>query len=385
MYEKKSDLSPALSIIVPIYNKEPWLDRCIDSLLGQTIKNIEIICIDDKSTDGSLKILREYEKKDSRIKVIVHEKNSGASAARNTGLAIATGEYAGFVDADDFVDSDFYEKLYNRARSTDADIAKGKACVVSFGGKKERHGPSFADIRKNRVNFNTAFGSAIYKLDFITKNKLDFPAGIIIGEDGVFLTKAVVLANKIEFVEDIYYHYIRQKGSLDSDFFSIEKLKSGIKSTHMLADFINDELISDKESYNIVFAGNLTFLLSYLHDRSCSFDGHLTLIQGAIELYKKCKHKDDLSKRIGGNLSKALSEENEVALFTDFLECITTKKRSFKLFNCIPILKIIYSPNTKRIKLFNYIPLLKIRKKHGGDYYFLFSCLPIIKKETKIL
>ena len=376
---------PAVSIIVPVYNTESWMARCLDSLLGQTIKDIEIICVDDKSTDSSLKILREYEKKDNRIKVIAQEKNGGESVARNSGLAIATGKYIGFVDSDDFVDFDFYEKLYCRAMSIDTDIVKGKAYAVSYDGKKERHGPNFADIRRNRVNFDVAFGSAIYKHDFLKKNNLCFPEGITISADGVFLTKAVVLTNKIELVEDTFYYYIRRENSADSKILSVEKLKSGIESANIIVDFINDNLANDKEAYSLVFAGKLMFLLSYLYSRNHSFDGHFALIRGAIDLYKKCKHKDDLDNKLGENLANLLSKEKEVTLFTDFLkqEGMATKEKYFKLFNFITLLKITYSLNTIRIKLFNYIPLLKIRKKRNGDYYLLFSCLPVMKKITK--
>jgi len=115
---------PNVSIIVPIYNVEPYLHRCLDSLVNQTLKDIEIICINDCSPDNSLDILKEYAEKDERINIINFEKNQGVSVARNTGIEIAKGEYIGFVDSDDYVDLDFYEKLYKKARETDADMVK---------------------------------------------------------------------------------------------------------------------------------------------------------------------------------------------------------------------------------------------------------------------
>lgn len=109
---------PKVSIIVPCNNIEPWLGLCMDNLVGQTLDDIEILCIDDKSTDDTLKLLKQYAKKDERIKIISHKKNMGVAAARNDGLRIATGQYICFVDPDDFVDKDFYEKLYNKAIET---------------------------------------------------------------------------------------------------------------------------------------------------------------------------------------------------------------------------------------------------------------------------
>ena len=374
--------SPAVSIIVPVYNAEPWLTRCLDSLRGQTIENIEIICIDDKSTDNSLKILREHEKKDSRIKVIAQEKNSGVSIARNTGLAIAVGEYVGFVDPDDFVDSDFYEKLYGRAVLAGVDIAKGKARIVDYDGRKRHYGPGFADINKNRAFFSITFWSAIYRRGFLIKNKIEFPPGLIISEDTVFLTKAVILANKIELVEGIYYHYIRQKDSLYSEVLSVEKLKCSIKAMNMIIDFINDTIIDDRETYSLIFAGKLKWLLSSEYSKSYTFDGCAAVIHGAIELYKKCKYKDDLCNMLAENHARFLSEENEVALFADLLRRVN-RVILLKLFNFIPLLKIIYRYDTVEIMLFRWIPLMKINKKRNVDYYYLFFYFQIIRNEIK--
>ena len=373
---------PAISIIVPVYNAELFLERCLGSLLGQTLKDIEIICIDDKSSDGSLKILREYEKKDSRIKVVAQEKNSGVAVARNTGLAVAAGEYIGFVDSDDFVVLDFYEKLYDRATSTDADIVKGEARVVDYGGKEAPFGPSFADIKKNRANFVYTFWSAIYRHDFLTKNKLDFPVGVIVAQDTVFLAKAVILANKIELVEDVYYCYVRQASSLDSDALSVEKLKSNVESNGIIVDFINNEAVDDKDAYNIVFIERLKYQFRSQYKRSRTFEGCLIAIRGAIELYEKCKYKDSLDKKLGENQVRFLSEGNEVALFADLLER-SNKVVCLKLFNCIPLLKIIHRYDTIEMILFRWIPLLRIEKRYEGNYYYLFFCLPVMKKETK--
>ena len=117
---------PKVSVIIPVYNTEKYLRRCFDSVVNQTLSDIEIICINDCSTDNSLEILQEYASKDKRIKLIDFKVNKGAAIARNIGIDAATGEYIGFVDSDDFVDLDFYEKLYKKAAETGADAVKGK-------------------------------------------------------------------------------------------------------------------------------------------------------------------------------------------------------------------------------------------------------------------
>lgn len=114
--------NPKISIIVPVYNVEKYLSKCLNSLINQTLAELEILCVNDGSTDNSAKILADFAKMDSRIKVFFQE-NSGQSAARNLAIERATGEYLGFVDSDDWVDLDYFEKLYNTAKKYDCDIA----------------------------------------------------------------------------------------------------------------------------------------------------------------------------------------------------------------------------------------------------------------------
>lgn len=114
--------APKISVIVPVYKVEPYLRKCLDSIVGQTYRNLEIILVDDGSPDNCGAICDEYAARDERIKVI-HQPNGGLSAARNTGLDIATGEYIGFVDSDDWIEPDMYEYLLSGARQTEADIA----------------------------------------------------------------------------------------------------------------------------------------------------------------------------------------------------------------------------------------------------------------------
>ena len=115
-------MSIAVSVIVPIYNVEKFLKRCLDSIINQTLKDIEIICVNDGSTDGSAEILDQYKNLDNRI-IVLNCKNQGPSVARNTGMKIARGEYVSFVDSDDWIDNDFLEKLYVAAKKHDADAA----------------------------------------------------------------------------------------------------------------------------------------------------------------------------------------------------------------------------------------------------------------------
>lgn len=153
---------PKVSVIIPVYNTEKYLRECLDSVVNQTLQDIEIICVDDESTDRSLEILREYQAKDKRITVLKQEK-SNAGAARNLGLSIATGEYLSFLDSDDYYDLAMLEHMYACAKNRNADIVvcnikvyyedSGETVPVNWHIRKEllptKTVFSFCDLKRN--------------------------------------------------------------------------------------------------------------------------------------------------------------------------------------------------------------------------------------------
>ena len=126
-----------ISVVIPVYNVEPFIKQCLDSLINQTLKEIEIILVDDCSTDSSGEICDEYAAKDNRVVVIHNKKNIRQGLSRNKGIEIAKGEYIGFVDPDDWVDLDFFEKLYNTAKKNNSDIVKTEPIRVNSDGSQE--------------------------------------------------------------------------------------------------------------------------------------------------------------------------------------------------------------------------------------------------------
>ncbi len=200
---------PKVSIIIPVYNTEKYLRKCLDSVCNQTLKDIEIICVNDCSKDNSLEILEEYSVNDKRIKIIDFKENKGVSAARNKGIDEAKGEYIGFIDSDDFVDFDFYEKLYNKAIATNSDIAKGQIYRINAEGE-ELYSADYDindEIKNNKAYFYHSFTSAIYKRNFLLLNKIYFPTDISLFEDPYFAIKCAVYCNKIEIIDGIKYYY----------------------------------------------------------------------------------------------------------------------------------------------------------------------------------
>ncbi len=203
---------PKVSVIVPVYNVEQYLERSMNCLLNQTLKDIEIICIDDCSTDNSLEILKKYEKLDSKFKIISLNKNQGAAIARNKGLEIADGEYLGFMDPDDAIDLNFYEELYKKAKEDNYDIVKGKRLLIKTDGKVVISTIN-NKIRQNKFEFYGEYTTAIYKKNIIDKNNIKFQ-NLPVGEDTLFLNNILTVSNTLSVIDNVCYYYHKRNGSL---------------------------------------------------------------------------------------------------------------------------------------------------------------------------
>lgn len=211
-----------ISVIVPVYNVEKYLYQCLNSLINQKLKDIEIICIDDCSTDNSYKILKEFAQIDKRIIILKQEKNLGQGAGRNYGIDIAKGEYIGFVDGDDYVDTNFYSTLYKTAKKYNVDIATTN--ILKHKKFYKKHNVHYkknilkSDIQdkielckdKKQHFFYTT--NKLYKTDFIRKNNIKFSERQIY-EDVKFSIETIHLANAIVSVPGTTYHYVEHKKS----------------------------------------------------------------------------------------------------------------------------------------------------------------------------
>ena len=241
---------PEVSVIVPVYNVEPYLRRCLDSLVNQTLEDIEIICINDCSPDNSLATLKEYAERDGRINIIDFEKNQGVSVARNTGIESAKGEYIGLVDPDDYVDLDFYEKLYKKAKETDADMVKASLKKKKVDWIKEYS--HFASIKKGKYYDVLYHWCYIYRVNFLKKYQINYPKGITLAEDTPFLVKSLFYSNKTEIVDNVFYHYLlREHGAATSH---IGEVICNAYGMPLVFDFMN-KTVKDKDEYLDFFCG----------------------------------------------------------------------------------------------------------------------------------
>lgn len=226
---------PLISVIIPVYQVEKYLNKCIDSVVGQTYKNLEIILVDDGSTDLCPKICDEWKKKDDRIKVI-HKKNGGLSDARNEGLKEATGEYIGFVDSDDFIAPVFYELLYEIIVKESADIVE---CDRKIGNGSETIEESFdEDINYSYNSFSRedalkklilekelkqTVWNKLYRKDII--EGITFEKGKL-HEDEFFTYRVFGRAKKIISLDSKLYYYLQRDNSIMGAGFSVRNIDS---------------------------------------------------------------------------------------------------------------------------------------------------------------
>ena len=205
---------PKITIIIPVYNTEALLARCLESVVAQSLRDIEIICVDDGSTDASGALLDEWARRDERIRVI-HQANGRQGKARNAALNIAKGEYVGMIDSDDYIPEEYFERLYNAAREVDADVAMcgivkqkpiGERVVVAF----DRSEIATDATEKMRLchcppEFHPV--NKLYRRAMIERLGLRFSEGVQY-EDVMFVTRAIVESNKVVTVPGISYYYV---------------------------------------------------------------------------------------------------------------------------------------------------------------------------------
>lgn len=219
-----------ISVIVPVYNVEKYLAKCLDSIINQTFSDIEIICVNDGSTDKSAKILKEYQKKDKRIKII-KKKNGGLSSARNAGLKEAKGKYISFIDSDDWIDKTMLEKLYRNVDKYDSDII---LCAVHlfdeelqeiddnneyynlecFNNSFDNRNFSFEETKTFIMDVSVMAWNKLYKKEFLDRSNASFPEGLIF-EDGPFFFSIFFKTDKVSLVRQaLYFYRINRKGSI---------------------------------------------------------------------------------------------------------------------------------------------------------------------------
>lgn len=232
-----------ISVVIPVYNVERYIEQCLSNIIHQTYKNLEIIIVDDGSPDDSSIIYKRYASYDDRIKII-KQKNQGLSCARNTGLKNATGDYIHFIDADDYIDLDYYEKIIEANKNIHADIIAT--------GVKSQNTPNYEvkydttcvlkTLTEKFINTNALSNCTVWRYvfnrNFLISNNLFFADGRIF-EDILFIPEAIRLSNYVLTVPNTFYHYVYNENSLLNKQYTPRHREQYKYALEQLQNFIN--------------------------------------------------------------------------------------------------------------------------------------------------
>ncbi len=343
--QNKIDYIPKVSVIIPVYNVEQYLRECLDSVINQTLKEIEIICIDDGSTDSSLEILKEYTKHDNRI-TILKQQNLRAGIARNAGLSVAKGEYLSFLDSDDFFELNMHEEMYNKAKENDVDIVMCNAYqyddasknLYKFNLKYDASVKQFLvtrdDLSQSLYDIgNSASWNKLYRKDFIKQNSLYFQNLSSCNDIG-FDWCARSVARNIFILPDYFVYYrVFRKNSISSS-------RGEVAHNIILAyKYIKKFLENTNNQYLIWMLNNSIKRKIHYEVSNCTKE-QFGKFRGLAQFYLN----DD---------------------WTYFADTFKMRNSLYKLFGFIPFLEIEFFPNKKIYKLFG-IKVLKINVNNNG-------------------
>lgn len=318
-----------ISVILPVYNSEDYLKECLDSLLNQTFKDIEILCIDDGSDDGSLSILKDFEKTDERITVISQE-NMGVAKTRNKALKLVKGNYVYFMDSDDYLDKNAFKKLYDNITSNNSDFCIMKAIFIN--GSQMYKFPAFdLDKEFDKVNFNNftfnyrdikshvlndlfAPWLKLYSAEFLqSRDDFTFPQ-IKSYSDAPFHVKTMLNASKISFVPQYLYYYRENDGSLVH---SSSNTINFFKLSDIIEDYLKDNGFFDefKDEFDAFKIVKLVYYMGFTDSE---------------EYYVKAK--DELSNlEVSSLIENKDIDKRDIVLESDNLkEC----KLALELYDC---------------------------------------------------
>ncbi|WP_270446860.1 glycosyltransferase family 2 protein [Fusobacterium varium] len=239
-----------ISVIVPVYNTEKYIKKCIRSIIEQTLKEIEIIIVNDGSKDKSLEIIKDLMKQDRRIKLI-NKENEGVSSARNSGIKMAKGKYIQFIDSDDWIEKEFLEKMYDFAEKENVDIVVSDYYEDYSNGKiKIKKGKK----KSKKVIFNSkeylrdffydddapAMWNKLFKTSLYKDNNIFYPENISIGEDLATIPKLIYFSKKIGYLREAFYHYIQNSQGVINTTTGISKVQI-FKCFDLLKEFFKEQ------------------------------------------------------------------------------------------------------------------------------------------------
>ncbi len=270
-----------VSIIIPVYNTDKYLGECLDSVINQTYKNLQVICVDNASTDNSLSILKKYSAMDTRIQIIINENNEGPAFSRNVGFTKAEGKYTYFLDSDDYIKQDAIERLcyYAENNNVEAIYFNSSICgdLETFGralsldyemqdnDKIIYDGPTLFKLMNDKTVYVHTVWRCFWKTDFLVNNDLKFESTLRTSDDVPFFTKAILLGKRTMVINEAFHAYRRREGAMTTgigeekvinlfkgycillDFWCSHKFEKDVDD--VLRKYLNDKLITIKRIY----------------------------------------------------------------------------------------------------------------------------------------
>lgn len=283
-----------LSIIIPVYNASRYLAECLESVTAQTFQDIEIICINDGSTDDSLEILKEFQRRDARIKII-NQKNQGVSVARNAGLEIGTGKYIGFVDSDDTITPEFFQTLYGIVEQNQCDVVFSRS-LSSERMLQNNRKYSKQEIRLQilplyfKEDSHNTIWNKLYSASVIKNNKIIFPVGKTHGEDAEFNIHYLLHTESLFALDYAGYHYRVNKGSATRNVVKYNYLQQAVETlvkdwSSLVGDYISADVM-----YRLKKERFITNIISQIYMYAIPQNG-LSLQSRISRLYQIVNHE----------------------------------------------------------------------------------------------
>ena len=279
-------MKPKISVIVPAYNVEKYIEESLNSIINQTLKDIEIIIINDGSTDKSTEIINEISRNDSRV-IVINQKNSGVSKARNIGMMLAKGDYISFIDSDDYIETDMLEKMYRAAEKYDCDIVQCNYAIDNNGERRE----VVQNIKPNKLlkeneiieyiktglidgSLATYVWNKIFKRQFLRDNDLMFKEDLNMFEDWYFIMDIITYTKKMIFLPENLYNYRIAPNSLSRKYiYNHEDLILNLQSAKLnYIKLWNLNINPYKSKYIISLYDDLFKIIHYILNDSYNLD-----------------------------------------------------------------------------------------------------------------
>ena len=322
--DKQIEITPQISIVIPVYKAEPYIRKCLESALNQTYHNIQIVVVNDGSPDNSMKIVEEYKNQDDRI-VTVYKENGGVSSARNLGIRYASGKYIHFLDSDDYLELDACQKLVAQAEKTEADIVRS---IVLKEYESDSSKNELCSSRKKNDPFSKIlyFQGLFIKTDIIKSNDVVFPP-YKLAEDICFNYCVQTCSQKIVYLDEVTYHWVQYDQPFNNRKYDDFKAR---KDMLLACQYLVSRMIDNpSEVLDGAVVGFLDHFITYEYDSQAHF-----------KLTQLIEYRDILNKFLMGGGSTSYRLPN---LYREYFQCLYDEvDKHIRYLKIVPINKIYY-------------------------------------------